>query len=158
VSDISRFQHILVLYRLMQEPVTAITWGHSDKKLFVATNSLLHTVKISRDIPSLQAFCQGVVAGVLSNRSECFDLVLPTKLKVEVAGCYDPLIQVRPSPLLLISLPTQSLFPIFTGFFPHFPLLFWSVCLPVKVKLCCFVVFVPEIPCRFGVAQPFLCE
>lgn len=78
----------------IQEPVTAITWGHCDHKLFVSTKNLLHIVNISREIPSLQTLCQAVIAGSLPGREESFDLILPTKLKVAVAGCFDPLIQV----------------------------------------------------------------
>ena len=78
----------------LKELVTAITWGHCDRKLFVATKNLLHVMNISREIPSLQTFCQAVIAGSLPGREESFNLVLPTKLKVAVAGCFDPLIQV----------------------------------------------------------------
>lgn len=78
----------------IQEVVTAITWGHCDRKLFIATKNLLHLVNISQEIPSLQILCQAVIAGSLPGREESFDLVLPTKLKVAVAGCFDPLIQV----------------------------------------------------------------
>lgn len=78
----------------LQELVTAITWGHCDQKLFVATKNLLHVMNISREIPSLQTLSQAVVAGSLQGREESFNLVLPTKLKVAVAGCFDPLIQV----------------------------------------------------------------
>ncbi len=74
--------------------MTAITWGHCDQKLFVATKNLLHVMHISREIPSLQTLCQALIAGSLPEREESFNLVLPTKLKVAVAGCFDPLIQV----------------------------------------------------------------
>ena len=74
--------------------MTAITWGHSDHKFFVATKNMLHLVNISREIPSLQSMCQALVASSLPSREESFELVLPTKLKVAVAGCYDPLLQV----------------------------------------------------------------
>ena len=74
--------------------MTAITWGHTDRKFFVATKNMLHLVNISREIPSLQSMCQAIVGGALPGRDESFELVLPTKLKVAVAGCFDPLIQV----------------------------------------------------------------
>ncbi len=89
---ILNLEHVHFLY--FQEPVTAVSWGHSDRKYFVATKNMLHLVKVSREIPSLQSMCQALVAGTLPSRAESFDLVLPTKLKVAVAGCYDPLIQV----------------------------------------------------------------
>ena len=107
-------------------------------------------VKISREIPSLQSFCQGLVAGVLGGRPECFDLVLPTKLKVEVAGCFDPLIQVKAAAVNLSCLPS----PIMWLFF----LLYVGILFTSKSETFCFVVDVSEIPCRFGVAQPFLYE
>ena len=55
---------------------------------------MLHLVNISREIPSLQSLCQTVIAGSLPGREESFELVLPTKLKVAVAGSFDKLIQV----------------------------------------------------------------
>lgn len=84
----------MTCYIFLQELVTAITWGHCDQKLFVATKNLLHVMNISREIPSLQSLCQAMIAGSLQGREESFNLVLPTKLKVAVAGCFDPLIQV----------------------------------------------------------------
>lgn len=82
------------MFDLVQESVTAITWGHCDRKFFVATKNMLHLVNISQGIPSLQTLCQAVIAGSLPGREESFDLILPTKLKVAVAGCFDPLMQV----------------------------------------------------------------
>lgn len=75
--------------------MTAITWAHQDQKFFVATRNLLHCVNIHRGIPSLQALCQTAVANSLKEREECFELVLPTKLKVAVAESFDSVIQVR---------------------------------------------------------------
>ena len=77
-----------------QEPVTAVTWAHNDEKLFVATNTLLHSVTIHRGIPSLQALCQATISCALPSKDATFDLVLPTKLKVVVAETFDPVIQV----------------------------------------------------------------
>jgi len=74
--------------------VTAITWGHNDQKLFVATKNLLHSACISRGIPSLQSLCQSLIANSLPQRDDSFNLVLPTKLKVAVAESFDPTIQV----------------------------------------------------------------
>ena len=75
--------------------MTAITWGHNDQKLFVATKNLLHTVTIHRGIPSLQMLCQTAIASGLPGREASFDLVLPTKLKVAVAESFDSVVQVR---------------------------------------------------------------
>ena len=75
--------------------MTAITWAHQDQKFFVATKSLLHSVNIHRGIPSLQALCQTAVASSLAEREDCFELVLPTKLKVAVAESFDSVVQVR---------------------------------------------------------------
>ncbi len=85
---------------MLQESVTAITWGHNDQKLFVATKTLLHSATISRGIPSLQALCQNLIANTLSSKDESFNLVLPTKLKVAVAESFDPTIQVRPKHII----------------------------------------------------------
>lgn len=77
-----------------QDPVTAITWAHNDQKLLVATKSLLHSLTVHHSIPSLQQLCQATIASALSSRDASFDLVLPTKLKVAVAGAFESIVQV----------------------------------------------------------------
>ena len=51
-------------------------------------------MNIHRGIPSLQSLCQAAVANSLAERENCFDLILPTKLKVAVAESFDSVIQV----------------------------------------------------------------
>ena len=75
--------------------MTAITWAHQDQKFFVATRNLLHCVNIHQGIPPLQALCQTAIATSLNEREDCFDLMLPTKLKMAVAESFDSIIQVR---------------------------------------------------------------
>lgn len=72
-----------------------VTWGHDNHKLFIATNHLLHTICIQRDIPSLQQLCQGTISSSLKERDACFDLVLPTRLKFAVAERFNSLIKVH---------------------------------------------------------------
>lgn len=79
----------------LQEPVTAITWGHHNQKLFVATGTLLHTATIQKAIPSLQQLSQNIVAGNLKCKEASFDLVLPTRFKFSLVESFKPIIQVR---------------------------------------------------------------
>ena len=86
--------HIYSLSLPSQEPVTAITWGHHNQKLFVATGTLLHTATIQKAIPSLQQLCQNIVAGNLKCKEASFDLVLPTRFKFSLVESFKPIIQV----------------------------------------------------------------
>lgn len=51
----------VLLYTAMipytQLPVTALTWGHNDKRLFVATGCVVHMAWVSMRIASLQLLC-----------------------------------------------------------------------------------------------------
>ena len=80
-----------------QDPVTAITWAHDNSKMFVATSNVLHTVSISRCIPSLQQLCQSIVSSSLVNRDNSYDLILPTRFKVALAETFNPIIKVNKS-------------------------------------------------------------
>ena len=77
-----------------QDLVTAITWAHNDQKLLIAAKNLLHSLTVHHGIPSLQMLCQSTISSALSSREASFDLVLPTKLKVAVAGAFESIVQV----------------------------------------------------------------
>lgn len=76
-----------------KEPITAMTWAHSDQKLFLATKNLLHSLAVHRGVPPLQTLCQSAIAQYLPSRDTSYDLVLPTKLKVAIAETFDPVVQ-----------------------------------------------------------------
>ena len=75
--------------------MTAITWGHSDSKLFVAASNQLYTVSVDKSIPSLQALCQRAITTALQHRERSYDLVLPTRLKVGLAESFNSVIKVN---------------------------------------------------------------
>ena len=71
-----------------------MTWAHGDHKIFIATKSLLHSLTVRREIPSLQSLCQKAISQYLPSRDQSHNLVLPFKLKMSVAEVFDPVIQV----------------------------------------------------------------
>ena len=75
--------------------MTAITWGHDNQKLFVATGNVLHTASIQATIPTLQQLCKSMVASSLSKRESSFELTLPIRFKFALADTFNPVIKVR---------------------------------------------------------------
>lgn len=63
--------------------VTALTWGHASRKLFVATGQQLHVACVEKEVPTLQALCRQALARALRDREATSDLPLPSRAK----GC-----------------------------------------------------------------------
>ncbi|KAK6644879.1 hypothetical protein RUM43_001155 [Polyplax serrata] len=65
-----------------QSPVTALTWGHNDKRLFVATGGIVHIAWVSRRVASLQLLSRLTVATALTfGESSVQSLPLPPRIK-----------------------------------------------------------------------------
>lgn len=86
---------IIFSFIIMKDPITALTWGHSDCKLFVAASQQLYTVSVDCGIPSLQSLCQRAISNALQHRDKSFDLVLPTRIKVGLAESFTSVIKVN---------------------------------------------------------------
>ena len=104
--DCSAFSSVLYSFAglVFQDAVSAITWGHKNQKLFVATGNVLHTASILTTIPTLQQLCQSMVASSLSKRESSFELTLPTRFKFALADTFNPVIKVGRRPYLSLSL------------------------------------------------------
>ena len=85
----------MIFIIISQDPITALTWGHGDSKLFVAATQQLHTISVEKEVPSLQSLCQRVIAEALCGREKAFDLVLPTRMRVGLAERFTSVIQVQ---------------------------------------------------------------
>eukprot|EP00095_Tigriopus_kingsejongensis_P002723 maker-scaffold1696_size30952-snap-gene-0.10 protein:Tk02723 transcript:maker-scaffold1696_size30952-snap-gene-0.10-mRNA-1 annotation:"tubby-related protein 4-like isoform x2" len=64
-----------------KSPVTAITWGHNDKRLFVATGNQIHVGWVSHHIASLQLLSRLKVHSTLSNADQVQLLPLPCRIQ-----------------------------------------------------------------------------
>ena len=78
----------------MQKYVTALTWGHANKKLFLATGQQIHVATVQRTVPTLQALCRQTIAQAIGNREASLDLNLPSRMKTNIIDTFQSAIQV----------------------------------------------------------------
>ncbi|XP_012254118.2 tubby-related protein 4 isoform X1 [Athalia rosae] len=71
-----------------QCPVSALTWGHNDRRLFVATGARVHAAWVSRRVGSLQLLSRLAVRAALSRESSVQQLPLPPRLRALVAALF----------------------------------------------------------------------
>ena len=97
---------------VLQSAVTALTWGHNDKRLFVATGTQARTISlssvtdtiiqllqvhigwISKKIPSLQLLCRLKIHKTLGDSTEVDCLPLPCRLKSLISSLFTHSIKV----------------------------------------------------------------
>lgn len=77
-----------------QKYVTALTWGHASRKLFVATGQQLHVACIEKEVPTLQALCRQALAMALRDREATSELPLPSRAKGCIRDTFTSTIQV----------------------------------------------------------------
>ncbi|XP_076165682.1 WD40 superfamily protein Tusp isoform X2 [Ptiloglossa arizonensis] len=68
--------------------VSALTWGHNDRRLFVATGARVHAAWVSRRVGSLQLLSRLAVRASLSKESCVQQLPLPPRLRASVAALF----------------------------------------------------------------------
>ncbi|XP_071440315.1 tubby-related protein 4 isoform X2 [Hetaerina americana] len=71
-----------------QAPVTALTWGHNDKRLYIATGCQVHIAWVSRRVASLQLMCRLQVHGQLRSDSQVSALPLPPRIKALISTLF----------------------------------------------------------------------
>ncbi|XP_023288688.1 tubby-related protein 4 [Orussus abietinus] len=71
-----------------QCPVSALTWGHNDRRLFVATGARVHAAWVSRRVGSLQLLSRLAVRAALSREYSVQQLPLPPRLRALVAALF----------------------------------------------------------------------
>ncbi|XP_034179925.2 WD40 superfamily protein Tusp isoform X1 [Osmia lignaria lignaria] len=81
-----------------QCPVSALTWGHNDRRLFVATGARVHAAWVSsvwctihafrRRVGSLQLLSRLAVRAALTRESSVQQLPLPPRLRASVAALF----------------------------------------------------------------------
>lgn len=76
-------------------PVSALTWGHSDKRLFVATGPQIHIAWVSRRVASLQLMCRLQIQRCIGPESALSILPLPSKIKSLIGHLYAQTIRVN---------------------------------------------------------------
>ncbi|CAG9817981.1 unnamed protein product [Phaedon cochleariae] len=60
--------------------VTTLTWGHNDKRLFLATGTQIHIAWVSKRIASLQLLCRLRIHDLIAEEGQLTSLPLPARL------------------------------------------------------------------------------
>ncbi|XP_054718355.1 tubby-related protein 4-like [Uloborus diversus] len=81
-SGVLRF---LIPIPCTQSPVTAMTWGHNDKRLFIATGCIIHVGWVTQKIASLQLLARLATYGALQNDALIQKLPLPQRLRALIS-------------------------------------------------------------------------
>ncbi|XP_030850649.1 tubby-related protein 4 isoform X3 [Strongylocentrotus purpuratus] len=64
-----------------QRPLSALTWGHNDQRLFVACGSILHVAWIEKGVAPLQVLCREVIQPLTNEEKLIAKLPLPLRLR-----------------------------------------------------------------------------
>uniref|UniRef100_A0AAG5CQ29 SOCS box domain-containing protein n=1 Tax=Anopheles atroparvus TaxID=41427 RepID=A0AAG5CQ29_ANOAO len=76
-------------------PVSALTWGHNDKRIFIATGTQVHIAWVSRRVASLQLFCRLKVQSSLASEALLPRLPLPSRIKALIGNLFAQTIRIR---------------------------------------------------------------
>ncbi|KAH8280042.1 hypothetical protein KR018_001840 [Drosophila ironensis] len=68
--------------------VSAITWGHNDKRLFIATGTQVHIAWVSRRVASLQLLCRLEIQASVGSESLLPLLPLPSRIKSLIGNLF----------------------------------------------------------------------
>ncbi|XP_055700227.1 tubby-related protein 4 isoform X2 [Phlebotomus papatasi] len=69
-------------------PVSALTWGHNDKRIFIATGNHVHIAWVSRKIASLQLLCRLQIQSSLPSEAFLARLPLPSRIKLLIGNLF----------------------------------------------------------------------
>ncbi|RWS14272.1 tubby-related protein 4-like protein [Dinothrombium tinctorium] len=69
-------------------PITAFTWGHNDKRLFVATGPILHIAWVTKRVASLQLLSRLMIYQSIPSEKSIEKLPLPPRLQSFVASLF----------------------------------------------------------------------
>lgn len=75
-------------------PVSALTWGHNDKRLFIATGTQVHIAWVSRRVASLQLLCRLQIQASIGSESILPLLPLPSRIKCLIGNLFAQTIRV----------------------------------------------------------------
>ncbi|XP_075145839.1 WD40 superfamily protein Tusp [Haematobia irritans] len=69
-------------------PVSALTWGHNDKRLFIATGTQVHIAWVSRRVASLQLLCRLQIQASIGSETLLPLLPLPSRIKTLIGNLF----------------------------------------------------------------------
>lgn len=74
--------------------VSALTWGHNDKRLFIATGNQVHIAWVSRRVASLQLLCRLQIQSSIGSELTLPMLPLPSRIKSLIGNLFAQTIRV----------------------------------------------------------------
>lgn len=74
--------------------VSALTWGHNDKRLFIATGTQVHIAWVSKRVASLQHLTRLEIQNCISSEQAVPKLPLPSRLKTLIGNLFAQTIRV----------------------------------------------------------------
>lgn len=74
--------------------VSALTWGHNDKRLFIATGTQVHIAWVSRKVASLQLLCRLQIQYSIGSEYLLPKLPLPSRIKTLIGSLFAQTIRV----------------------------------------------------------------
>lgn len=80
--------------------VSAMTWGHNDKRLFIATGTQVHIAWVSRKVASLQLLCRLQIQACIGSELLLPKLPLPSRIKTLIGSLFAQTIRVCTNNLL----------------------------------------------------------
>ncbi|XP_076467230.1 tubby-related protein 4-like [Babylonia areolata] len=75
------------------KPLTAITWGHNDKRLFVAAGCQLYVAWVSKQVAPLHFLCSRVVHKCVRHERNADFLPLPQRIRQGVQSLFSPTVK-----------------------------------------------------------------
>nr|CAH7768940.1 unnamed protein product [Callosobruchus chinensis] len=68
--------------------ISTLTWGHNDKRLFLATGTQIHIAWVSKRIASLQLLCRLTIHNLIRGESQLAMLPLPMRLRNSIGNLF----------------------------------------------------------------------
>ncbi|RUS90890.1 hypothetical protein EGW08_001397 [Elysia chlorotica] len=97
-----RVNAVSVCVCVQGKPLTALTWGHNDKRLFAAAGRHLYVAWVSTQVAPLHFLCQRVLHRAVRSERAVERLPLPQRLRCGVKALFSPTIKSYiPDPLRL---------------------------------------------------------
>ena len=69
-------------------PITAMTWGHNDKRIFIATGAVVHIAWITKKVPSLQLLSRLAVFKMIPNEDSIAKANIPSRIQALICSLF----------------------------------------------------------------------
>ncbi|KAK3096559.1 hypothetical protein FSP39_001289 [Pinctada imbricata] len=75
------------------KPLTALSWGHNDRRIFIASGFNLFVAWVTKQVAPLQFTCQRTIQRAISQERNIYRLPLPSRLRHGVLALFSPTIK-----------------------------------------------------------------